>query len=366
MKQPATMAPGPYMTGAQRVRIGVTALTAAVLVGLAASSAGAAATSIPLGTAGSFVVLAGAGVTNTGSTTLTGDLGTFPTTSETGTSTLTLNGVDHGGDAVTQGAKDDLVTAYDTAAGEGPATVFLTDLGGQTLVAGVYQATSSAGLTGELTLDGGGNADAVFVFQVGSTLTTASASSVTLVNGAQACNVFWQIGSSATLGTGTAFQGNLLAKTDITLTNKVTVVGRVLASDGAVTLDANTVTRPSCALPASPSPSASVSPSTSPAASPTSSTIASSSSSPSTTSVPSPTRTPAAPGSTTGGDGTTSPAAVATLGTQGVHQVTNVPRGGVHAGDGSAATRPAPRLRLALGLLTLLTIGAVAWRRATS
>jgi hypothetical protein len=244
------MTPIPYVSSAHSVRIGVIALAAAALLALAALPAGAAATTIPLGTAGSFVVLAGAGVTNTGSTTLNGDLGTFPTTSETGTSTLTLNGVDHGGDAVTQGAKDDLVTAYNTAAGEGPATVFLTDLGGQTLVAGVYRATSSAGLTGELTLDAGGNPDAVFVFQIGSTLTTASASTVTLVNGAQACHVFWQIGSSATLGTGTGFQGNLLAKTDITLTNKVTVVGRVLASNGAITLDANTVTSPSCAPPA--------------------------------------------------------------------------------------------------------------------
>src|SRR5665213_2830535 len=147
------------------------------------SGASAAATSVGLGTANSFAVLAGAGITNTGPTTVTGDLGTYPTTTETGMGSVTVNGTNHAGDAVTQGAKTDLVTAYNTAAGEGPTNPIAADLGGQTLTAGVYNSASSIGLTGTLTLDGGGNPNAIFVFQAGSTLTTASASQIALTNG---------------------------------------------------------------------------------------------------------------------------------------------------------------------------------------
>jgi ice-binding like protein/Big-like domain-containing protein len=120
------------------------------------------------------------------------------------------------------------------------------DLGGLTLTAGVYHATSSLGLTGTVTLDAQGDPSAVFIFQVASTLTTASNSSVALINGAQSCNVFWQIGSSATLGTNTVFRGNILALTSITANTATSIDGRALASNGAVTLDTNTVTRPTC------------------------------------------------------------------------------------------------------------------------
>jgi hypothetical protein len=220
---------------------------ALVIVGtLTLAGSAATGTSVGLGTAGSFVVLAGAGVTNTGPTTLDGDIGTYPTTSESGVGSLTITGTNHAGDAVTQQAKSDLVTAYDTTAGEGPTSPISADLGGQTLTPGVYNSASSLGLTGNLTLDGGGDPNAVFVFQAGSTLTTASASSVTLENGAQACNVFWQVGSSATLGTASSFVGTLIALTSITLTTRATVEGRMLARNGAVTLDTNTITAPSC------------------------------------------------------------------------------------------------------------------------
>jgi type VI secretion system secreted protein VgrG len=212
------------------------------LVGGAAAAAGA----VPLGTATSFAVLAGAGITNTGPTTVTGDLGTYPTTTMTGTASITISGTNHAGDSVTQGAKTDLVTAYNTAAGEGPTSPIAADLGGQTLGPGVYNSASSIGLTGTLTLDAHGNPDAKFVFQAGSTLTTASASQVQLVNGAQACNVYWQVGSSATLGTGSSFRGSILALTSITATTGATVRGRLLARNGAVTLDTNTITRPAC------------------------------------------------------------------------------------------------------------------------
>jgi type VI secretion system secreted protein VgrG len=214
------------------------------------SGAAAAAQSVPLGTADSFAVLAGSGITNTGPTTVRGDLGTYPTTTETGIASVTVTGTDHAGDAVTQGAKNDLVTAYNTAAGEGPTTAIAADLAGQTLAPGVYNSASSIGLSGALTLNGGGDANAIFVFQAGSTLTTGSASQINLINGAQACNVFWQVGSSATLGTGSTFRGTIIALTSITVTTGVTVDGRVLARNGAVTLDTDTITRPTCAAPA--------------------------------------------------------------------------------------------------------------------
>lgn len=232
-----------------------------------ARSAGAAATAVPLGTADSFAVLAGAGITNTGPSTVNGDIGTFPTTTITGTATLTVNGANHGGDAVTQQAKTDLVTAYDNAAGQGPTSPIVADLGGQTLTPGVYNSGSSIGLTGALTLDGGGNPNAVFVFQAGSTLTTASASQVNLINGAQSCNVFWQVGSSATLGTGSTFRGSILALTDITVTTGVTIDGRVLARNGAVTLDTDTITKPTCASPP-PTPAPTPVPTTTPVPTP--------------------------------------------------------------------------------------------------
>lgn len=205
---------------------------------------------VNLGTATSFAVLAGAGITNTGPTTITGDVGTFPTTTETGFGTVTIIGTNHAGDAVTQAAKTDLVTAYNDAAGRTPATTVSGDIGGQTLTPGVYNSSSSLGITGTLTLDAQGDPNAVFIFQIGSTLTTASGSSVVLINGAQACNVFWQVGSSATLGTGSTFQGTILALTSITATTGVVVIGRLLARNGAVTLDTNTITATICAAPA--------------------------------------------------------------------------------------------------------------------
>ncbi|HST85230.1 MAG TPA: ice-binding family protein, partial [Kineosporiaceae bacterium] len=221
-------------------------LLAGLLVTVLGGSAQAVA-AVPLGTADGFVVLAGAGITNTGPTTIGGDLGTFPTTSITGTASMTVTGTNHAGDGVTQVAKNDLVTAFTTAAGVGPSSPVVANLGSQTLSAGVYNSASSLGLTGALTLDAEGDPSAVFVFQAGSTLTTASGSQVLLVNGAQACNVFWQVGSSATLGTGSSFQGSILALTSITVTTGATVAGRVLARNGAVTLDSNTISRPVCA-----------------------------------------------------------------------------------------------------------------------
>ena len=256
----------------------------ALLVPLALASSAGAATAVPLRSADNFAVLAGAGITNTGPTTINGDIGTFPTTTITGTSSLTVNGTNHDGDSVTQQAKTDLVTAYDDAAGQGPTSPIVADLGGQTLTPGVYNSGSSIGLTGALTLDGAGDPNAVFVFQAGSTLTTASSSQVNLINGAQSCNVFWQVGSSATLGTGSTFRGSILALTDITVTTGVTVDGRVLARNGAVTLDTDTITRPTCAAASTPTPAPAPTPTPTPVVTPT----------PTPTPEPTPTPSPAA------------------------------------------------------------------------
>ena len=223
--------------------LGVIALGVAAILPTTASGA---ATNVGLGTATSFAVLGGSAITNTGPTTITGDIGSFPTPTETGLGTVTQNGVDHGGDAVTQQAKIDLTTAYGTAAGSGPPTSHATELGGSTLTPGVYN-SPTFGITGTLTLNTLGNPNAVFIFQMASTLITASNSSVIVLGGGTACNVYWQVGSSATLGTGSNLIGSVLASTSITATTGATIQGRLLAETGAVTLDTNTITRPVCA-----------------------------------------------------------------------------------------------------------------------
>ena len=225
----------------------------AVLIGIADPRIGQAsplrATAPTLGTAASFAVLAGSTVTNTGATGINGNLGVSSGSAVTGFPPgVVTGGTIHAGDAVALQAQSDATTAYNRLAGQ-PCDFNLTgqDLGGKTLIPGVYCFSSSAQLTGALTLNGQGNPNAVFIFQIGSTLTTASTSSVLPINGAQSCNVFWQVGSSATLGTGTSFTGSILALTSDTLTTGATVHGRALAQTGAVTLDTNQVSSSVCA-----------------------------------------------------------------------------------------------------------------------
>ena len=219
--------------------IGLAAVLAAILAGTAL-----AATSVNLGTAESFAVLAGTTITNTGSTTITGDVGLHPGDAVTGFTDVTLDGAEHIGDAVASGAKDDLVAAYDEAAGATPVNNVPTELGGTTLEPGVY-ASATLGLTGTLTLDGQG----VYIFQAGSTLITAPGSSVELINGASACDVYWQVGSSATLDTTTSFKGTIMALTSIALNDGVTLEGRALARNGEVTMINDTIDSSSCAAP---------------------------------------------------------------------------------------------------------------------
>jgi hypothetical protein len=220
---------------------------------IATQNAASAATVPPLGNASGFAVLAGTTVTNTGPSTVNGDLGLSPGTSVTGFPPGTVNGTQHVGDAAAAAAQTDLTTAYNNAAGQAPTTSGLSAIGGgPALTPGVYNAASSLGVTGTVTLDGQGDPNAVFIFQIGSTLTTASGSAISLTNGAQACNVFWQVGSSATLGTGSGFAGSILALTSITVTTGNTIVGRVLARNGAVTLDDDTISAPSCTTEGSP------------------------------------------------------------------------------------------------------------------
>jgi hypothetical protein len=238
-----------------------TSAVIAVLGGIVGTPAASAAqSSVGLGTATPFAVLAGTTVTNTGPSVISGDLGVSPGDAVTGFPPGQVNnGTQHKGDAVALKAQTDLTAGYNDAAGRTPATTVSADLGGQTLAPGVYKSASALSLTGTVTLDGQGDPSAVFIFQAGSTLVTASSSSVKLIGGVQACNVFWQVGSSATLGTETTFVGSILALTSVSAQTGATVAGRLLARNGQVSLDKNKITRPTCATPTT-TPTPTVSP----------------------------------------------------------------------------------------------------------
>lgn len=225
--------------------VALVSMMAVPTVGLAAQP------TVNLGTTSSFAILAGETITNTGSTTISGsaggDVGLFPGTAFPGQAGVTLSGAVHLTDAVASKAKDDLVTAYDDAAGRTPVTRIPTELGGTTLTPGVYDSESGTfQITGTLTLDAQGDPDGVFIFKTASTLITASGSSVSIINGARYCRVFWKVGSSATLGTNSHFVGHIFALTSIAAQTGATVQGQLLARNGSVTLDTNTITNGFC------------------------------------------------------------------------------------------------------------------------
>jgi hypothetical protein len=199
-----------------------------------------------LGSAAGFALLGASTVTCTNLSAVTGDVGVSPGTAIRGFNpSCTITGTIRARDAVAAQGHADAGTAYGAlkaVACEHNLTGL--DLGGRTLAPGVYCFNSSAGLTGDLTLDGGGDSNAKWIFQIASTITTATRSSVVMAGAGQPGNVFWQVGSSATLGTGTAFQGNILASASITLVSGTKLVGRALALNAAVTSDHNAVSLP--------------------------------------------------------------------------------------------------------------------------
>jgi Ice-binding-like len=214
-------------------------LAIAAIVFLVWPASALAATNPGLGTAGNFAVLAGTTVTNTGPTWITGQLGVAPGTAVTGFPPGT-SGVRHKGDSVATTAQTNLTAAYVNAAAQPcPGTHNFTgvNLGGKNLVPGVYCQTTAPSLTGTLTLNGSG----IYIFQIGSTLVTASGARVALIGGAQPCQIFWVVGSSATIATSTTFIGNIMALTSIAMQTGATLNGRALARNGAVTLDTNRI-----------------------------------------------------------------------------------------------------------------------------
>jgi len=207
-------------------------------------SSGANPTAPSLSWAKKYAVLGASAVTNTGGTAIKGDLGvSSPGISPTGFPPGSITGTIHSGDASSAQAQDNLTPAYNSLAAKTCATSLTgQDLGSRTLTQGVYCFTSSAQLTGKLTL--AGNAKSVYIFKIASALNTATNSSVVMTGGSLARNVYWQVGSSATLGSGTAFKGNILALTSVSLGTGASLSGRALARNGAVTMDGNAISMP--------------------------------------------------------------------------------------------------------------------------
>ena len=364
-----------------------TSLLAVSVAGVLVMSAGtaqAAATVVPLGTAGSFAILAGSGITNTGITTINGDVGSAPTPAETGFAAcpgadcVTITGANHTTvDGVTTGAKADLTTAYNNAAGQTPSVV-LTELANQTLVAGVYSSASGTfGMSGTLTLDGANNPDSVFIFQTASTLITGGTGNINLIRGAQACNIFWKVGSAATLGAGSTLDGTVMAHDDISLGSGVTVNGRLFAGEqasgtGAVTLIHDTIIQSACAAPV-PTPTATATATATPTSTPTpkASATPKSSATPKASVTPKPTtpaQSAAAAAAAKAAAAVKAAAAAAAGGgaliaaaAPGAPQIQRVPVGAVHTGDGSSIPRAGtvpPVVAVGIATLGLAVAGA--------
>ncbi|MHB8620176.1 MAG: ice-binding family protein [Chloroflexota bacterium] len=321
---------------------------------------GATPPTATLGTATSFSVLAGTTVTNTGPTTLDGDLGVYPGSAVTGAGSITFSGGGsvHAGDQVAKRAQADATAGYNALAGPAPVcTLEPADLTGLTLGPGVYCVPAAASnLTGRLILDAGGNADAQFIFRASSSLITSSHSVVSIINpGTSECNIFWQVSSSATLGTSSEFVGNILASTSITLNTNARVIGRALAQTGAVTMDSNAVVAYSCMTAATAAATAT----------PTAVPSVGGGGPPAATTVPAAAATtvPAAAATTVpAATATTVPAATATTAvrvtatTVAAQVPSSLPKTGGGGGSGL------PYAAAGVVLLSLLAIGLLSWR----
>ena len=243
------------LRSANNMRLGVASIAAVGLL-VALPGSAQAATAVPLGNADSFAILAGETITNTGgASTISGDIGLHPGSAITGIPDFTQPApVIHAADPVALAAKESLQVAIDNASGQLPVNTLLPELGGVVVTKGIYTAGTLLNST-TLTLDAQGDPNAVFIFRTAADLTTAVGSNVALINGAQACNVFWQVTNSAVLGGGSNFTGTILARDSISLGTGAVVAGRVLAYTGSVTLLGNTITRPSCNVAPTPTPS---------------------------------------------------------------------------------------------------------------
>jgi hypothetical protein len=234
-----------------------TAVLVVAAVSFASSARAAGPPDILLGTSAQFSVLAGDGVTNTGTTNVQGDVGSFATTTVTDNGAILPPGnVRRGPDTVVSLAKGDLQTAYNQAAASPTSATLSGQIGNQTLTGGTYFQAGDLDFTGVLTLDGENDPNSVFVIKVGNSLTTGTGSSVVLTRGAQACHVYWQIGADTVVEVGNRFIGNILGENDISAKTGATFDGRLLSNNGAITLDTNVITATPCAAATTPAPTA--------------------------------------------------------------------------------------------------------------
>jgi len=252
------------------------------------------------GSTTTFGVLAATTITNTGPTVISGtaggDVGLFPGSSFTGSTTVTMSGVQHIADAVANTAQTDLVTAFNDISAPTPVVLATPELASKTVTPGTYSASGGTfANSGSLVLDAQGDPNAVFIFQAASTLITSAGSTMSLLNGAQACNVYWKVGSSATLGTNSTFIGKIMALTSITANSGASIQGQLLARTGAVNLNANTITNSSCVTPTpTPTPTVTATPTPTPTPTPTVTATPTPTPTPTVTATPTPTVVPVA------------------------------------------------------------------------
>jgi len=227
-------------------RLAVVVASALAIVGLSAATGNAAVVPISIAKANNFGLIVGGGLTNTGQSMISGDLALTPVISYTDTGLLTLQGAYHFGDAAAIAAQADAATAYSLASTENPSVVVVSELAGQTLLPGIYTNVAGISVNGTVNLDAQNNPNAIFVLQTPLALTTGPASHVNLLNGAQACNIFWQVGTTSTLGAGSDFKGNILGKGNFVSAAGSIILGRVLITQGSASLNATQITRPKC------------------------------------------------------------------------------------------------------------------------